>query len=127
MRGHELTEDLLLQQGFGNPIIIDGKEGLGMTIPPENFSVFDVEGYIGGDHEMDVIDSTRQTDIKMSLKDFVGYFNGFDRSRIFNVISLEFSNTRLAGIAVKISFAKTINFALGVFQLIAPSGGTVDC
>lgn len=94
MRGQQLTENLLQQQGFNSPIVVDGKDGLDITVPSENFSVFDVEAYIGGEHEMDVIDCTRQTDIKMTLRDFVAYYTGTDRSRIFNVVSLEFSNTR---------------------------------
>lgn len=93
MRGQQLTETVLQQQGFNNPIVIDGKDGLDMTIPPDNFSLYDVESYIGGDHEMDVIDVTRQTDIKMKLRDYVAYFNSLNRTRILNVVSLEFSNT----------------------------------
>lgn len=93
MRGQQLTETLLQQQGFNNPIVIDGKDGLDMTIPLDNFSLYDVESYVGGDHEMDVIDSTRQNDIKMKLRDYVAYYNSSDRTRILNVVSLEFSNT----------------------------------
>lgn len=93
MRGQQLTETLLQQQGFNNPIVIDGKDGLDMTVPIDNFSVYDVESYIGGDHEMDVIDATRQTDIKMKLRDYVAYYNSVNRTRILNVVSLEFSNT----------------------------------
>lgn len=93
MRGQQLTDTLLQQQGFNNPIVIDGKDGLDMTIPPDNFSVYDVESYIGGDHEMDVIDCTRQTNLKMKLSEYVAYYNSLNRTRIFNVVSLEFSNT----------------------------------
>lgn len=93
MRGQQLTETLLQEKGFDSPIVIDGKDGLDMTIPPDNFSLYDVEAYVGGDHEMDVIDVTRQTDIKMKLRDFVAYFNSLSRTRVFNVVSLEFSNT----------------------------------
>lgn len=94
MRGQQLTEGFLEQQGFNNPIVVDSKEGLDITVPSESFSVFDVEAYIGGEHEMDVIDCTRQADIKMRLRDFVAYYNSVDRSRIFNVVSLEFTNSR---------------------------------
>lgn len=44
---------------------------------------------------MDVIDVTRQSNIRMKLRDFVEYFSSPSRSstKILNVISLEFSNT----------------------------------
>jgi len=47
----------------------------------------------GGDRDMDVIDVTRQSNIRMKLRDFVEYYNSPSRTRIFNVISLEFTNT----------------------------------
>lgn len=94
MRGQQLTDVYLQQQGFNSPIVVDQKDGLDITLPSENFSIFDVESYIGEDYEMDVIDCTRQTDIKMKLKEFVAYYNSLDRNRVFNVVSLEFSNTR---------------------------------
>lgn len=93
MRGQQLTETLLQTQGFSSPIVIDAKDGLDMTVPPENFSVYDVEAYIGGDFEMDVIDVGRQADMRMKLRDFVAYYNSINRNRVFNVVSLEFSNT----------------------------------
>lgn len=47
VRGQQLTIQYLQTNGFETPIIIDGKEGLDMTLPPPNFSVYDVESYIG--------------------------------------------------------------------------------
>ncbi|KAK9889303.1 hypothetical protein WA026_004584 [Henosepilachna vigintioctopunctata] len=96
MRGQQLTDSFLQQNGFNNPIVIDSKDGLDMTIPPDSFSLYDVEAFVGGDMIIDVIDVTRQTDIKMKLRDYVEYYNSLNRSRIFNVVSLEFSNTGLA-------------------------------
>lgn len=93
MRGQQLTETVLQQQGFNSPIVIDGKDGLDMNIPPENFSLYDVESYVGGDKEIEVIDVMRQSNLKMKLRDYVEYFNSLNRTRVFNVVSLEFSNT----------------------------------
>ena len=47
VRGQQLTLEYLQSNGFDSPIIIDGKDGLDMTVPPPNFSVYDVESYIG--------------------------------------------------------------------------------
>ncbi|CAH1153396.1 unnamed protein product [Phaedon cochleariae] len=96
MRGQQLTENLLKTNGFNVPIAIDSKDGLDLTLPPDNFSVYDVESCVGGDKEIDVIDVCRQSNCKMRLRDFVGYFNSLNRTRVFNVVSLEFSGTGLA-------------------------------
>ncbi|XP_076394484.1 histone lysine demethylase PHF8 isoform X1 [Megachile rotundata] len=96
VRGQQLTLQYLQTNGFETPIIIDGKDGLDMTVPPPNFSVYDVESYIGGDRDMDVIDVTRQSNIRMKLRDFVEYYNSPCRTRVLNVISLEFTNTGLS-------------------------------
>ncbi|XP_071575939.1 histone lysine demethylase PHF8 isoform X2 [Temnothorax nylanderi] len=96
VKGHQLTFQYLQINGFETPIIIDGKDGLDMTVPPLSFSVRDVETYIGGDRDMDVIDVTRQSNIRMKLRDFVEYYNSPSRTRVFNVISLEFTNTGLS-------------------------------
>ena len=48
----------------------------------------------GADKEIDVIDVSRQCDLKMRLGDFVEYYNSPNRERTLNVISLEFSETR---------------------------------
>lgn len=47
VRGQQLTLQYLQTNGFEVPVIIDGKDGLDMTVPPANFSVYDVESYIG--------------------------------------------------------------------------------
>ncbi|XP_011308381.1 histone lysine demethylase PHF8 isoform X2 [Fopius arisanus] len=96
VRGQQLTLQYLEANGFETPFIINGKDGLDMNVPPSNFSVYDVESYIGGDREMDVIDVTSQNNIRMKLRDFVEYYNDPARTRILNVISLEFTNTPLS-------------------------------
>ena len=49
---------------------------------------------LGPDKEIDVIDVSRQSDMKMRLEEFVEYYNSPNRDRVLNVISLEFSETR---------------------------------
>lgn len=48
----------------------------------------------GSDKQIDVIDVSRQCDLKMRLGDFVEYYNSPNRDKVLNVISLEFSETR---------------------------------
>lgn len=47
LRGQQLTMQYLQANGFDYPIVVDSKDGLDMTVPPTNFSVYDVESYIG--------------------------------------------------------------------------------
>ncbi|KAG7207012.1 hypothetical protein KM043_000902 [Ampulex compressa] len=115
VRGQQLTLQYLQTNGFENPIIIDGKDGLDMTVPPPNFSVYDVESYIGGDRDMDVIDVTRQSNIRMKLRDFVEYYNCPCRTRVFNVISLEFTNTGLSSMVEAPYIARKLDWVNSVW------------
>ena len=44
--------------------------------------------------EIDVIDVARQEDCKMLMREWVEYYNSPNRKKTYNVISLEFSNTK---------------------------------
>nr|XP_013813891.1 PREDICTED: histone lysine demethylase PHF8-like [Apteryx mantelli mantelli] len=96
--GAQLTVEYLEENSFSVPILVLRKEGLGMTLPPPTFTVRDIEHYVGPDKEIDVIDVARQADCRMRLGDFVTYFCGARRDRVLNVISLEFSDTRLSNL-----------------------------
>jgi len=47
LRGFELTEDYLIKNGFRRPILVRCKDGLDLQVPPDDFSVQDVEEYVG--------------------------------------------------------------------------------
>uniref|UniRef100_A0AAQ5ZJB9 [Histone H3]-dimethyl-L-lysine(36) demethylase n=1 Tax=Amphiprion ocellaris TaxID=80972 RepID=A0AAQ5ZJB9_AMPOC len=96
--GAQLTVEFLEEHSFSVPVMVLRRDGLGMTLPPSSFSVTDIEHYIGSDKEIDVIDVSRQCDLKMRLGDFVEYYNSPNRDRVLNVISLEFSETRLSNL-----------------------------
>ncbi|XP_063303676.1 lysine-specific demethylase 7A [Pelobates fuscus] len=96
MCGSQLTQRYLEKHGFNFPIMVPRHEDLGLRLPPPTFSVMDVERYVGGDKIIDVIDVARQADSKMKLRNFVNYFMNPDRPKVLNVISLEFSDTKMA-------------------------------
>ncbi|XP_071439047.1 histone lysine demethylase PHF8-like [Hetaerina americana] len=96
MNGHQLTHQYLLQEGFNNPILVKQKDGLGMTVPSESLTADDVERFVGSDKMVDVIKVTRQIGIRMNLGKFIKYFKSPKKSRILNLISLEFSQTSLS-------------------------------
>lgn len=66
------------------------------------FCSFDGTVITGSDREIDVIDVSRQCDLKMRLGDFVEYYNSPNRDKVLNVISLEFSETRYTNISILI-------------------------
>ncbi|KAM6289095.1 histone lysine demethylase PHF8-like, partial [Aegotheles albertisi] len=96
--GAQLTVEYLEEKTFSVPILVARKEGLGMTLPPATFTPKDVEHYVGAEKVIDVIDVGRQADCRMRLGDFVTYLGDSRRDRVLNVISLEFSDTRLSNL-----------------------------
>ncbi|KAM5128695.1 histone lysine demethylase PHF8 isoform 2-T2 [Callospermophilus lateralis] len=96
--GNQLTVEFLEENSFSVPILVLKKDGLGMTLPSPSFTVRDVEHYVGSEKEIDVIDVARQADCKMKLGDFVKYYYSGKREKVLNVISLEFSDTRLSNL-----------------------------
>ncbi|XP_041934408.1 lysine-specific demethylase 7A isoform X2 [Alosa sapidissima] len=100
MQGHHVTPKYLEKHGFNHPIMLPEFEGLGLKLPPPSFSVKDVEECVGGDKVIDVIDVARQADSKMKLKEFVKYYYQPQRPKVLNVISLEFSDTKMSDLVV---------------------------
>nr|XP_057933051.1 lysine-specific demethylase 7A isoform X3 [Doryrhamphus excisus] len=96
MKGEQVTPKYLERHGFNYPIVVTEMEGLGLKLPPPTFNVRDVEQYVGGDKVIDVIDVARQADSKMKLSQFVKYFTNPHRPKVLNLISLEFSDTKMS-------------------------------
>ncbi|XP_072566089.1 lysine-specific demethylase 7B isoform X1 [Paramormyrops kingsleyae] len=96
MQGHQVTQQYLEKHGFQYPIAVAKLDGLGLELPPPSFSVRDVEQYVGSDKVIDVIDVARQADSKIKLGEFVKYYYKPHRPKVLNVISLEFSDTKMA-------------------------------
>ncbi|XP_054880321.1 lysine-specific demethylase phf2 isoform X3 [Poeciliopsis prolifica] len=94
----QLTLDYLEENGFNEPILVQKKDGLGMSMPPPTFYISDVEKYVGPDVPVDVVDVTKQTDSQMKLKEFVDYYYSTNRKKVLNVINLEFSDTRMSSV-----------------------------
>ena len=71
------------------------KSGLGMRVPSENFKVGDVKSCVGSKRIIDVVDVKTQKGLTMSMKNWCEYYENQERTRLLNVISLEFSHTKL--------------------------------
>uniref|UniRef100_A0A665VPB0 [Histone H3]-dimethyl-L-lysine(36) demethylase n=1 Tax=Echeneis naucrates TaxID=173247 RepID=A0A665VPB0_ECHNA len=96
MKGEQVTPRYLERHGFNYPIGVTEMEALGLKLPAPTFSVKDVEQYVGGDKVIDVIDVARQADSKMKLSEFIKYFTKSHRPKVLNLISLEFSDTKMS-------------------------------
>ncbi|XP_013788563.1 lysine-specific demethylase 2A-like, partial [Limulus polyphemus] len=95
MKGEDFSLKYLQEHGLEDPLVFKEKSGLGMRMPSENFTVNDVRQCVGSRRMLDVMDVTTQRDVEMPMKDWCKYFENTDREKLLNVISLEFSHTRL--------------------------------
>ncbi|KAL5013885.1 hypothetical protein ScPMuIL_008155 [Solemya velum] len=110
LHGSQLTINHLLEKGFDMPILVEKKDGLGLTVPPSNFTIQDVENNVGSMREIDVIDVAKQEDYKMLMREWTEYYNSPNRQKIFNVISLEFSNTKLSELVQPPSIVRQLSW-----------------
>ncbi|XP_023220193.1 lysine-specific demethylase 2A-like [Centruroides sculpturatus] len=95
LKGEEFSLKYFQEYGFEYPILFKDKSGLGMRMPSNNFTVNDVRQCVGSRRILDVMDVTTQKDTEMTMKEWCQYFEDPKRERLLNVISLEFSHTRL--------------------------------
>uniref|UniRef100_H2Y539 [histone H3]-dimethyl-L-lysine(36) demethylase n=1 Tax=Ciona savignyi TaxID=51511 RepID=H2Y539_CIOSA len=94
--GHELTFERIQRCGLSDPLRIKDPDGLGMVMPDRStFSVSDVRAFVGSRRMVDVMECKTQRALEMSMRDFEHYFQGTERKYIYNVISLEFSQSKL--------------------------------
>ncbi|XP_039751856.1 jmjC domain-containing histone demethylation protein 1 isoform X2 [Pararge aegeria] len=95
MHGTDLTVASLQKNGFTTPLLFKEKTGLGLRVPTSNFTVNDVRMCVGSRRLLDVMDVNTQKNIEMTMKDWQRYYDDPNKERLLNVISLEFSHTRL--------------------------------
>jgi hypothetical protein len=68
MKGSEVTLEWLDSDegALKEPIVVESPDGLGMKMPPSNFSVNDVAETLGQDHPVSVIGELSTTSIQLS-------------------------------------------------------------
>jgi hypothetical protein len=120
MKGHEVGLEWLDtdEHAMREPIVIEVPDGLGMKMPPKDLTVDDIAELVGGDTPLDVIGiqstssltpvltfsgfitdvATQAASPGWTLGKWTEYFNSepSTREKIWNVISLEISGTKLA-------------------------------
>lgn len=102
------------QYGFNIPLLFKEKTGLGIRyvshnnsnsnylkmslfirVPSPNFTVKDVRMCVGSKRRLDVMDVNTQKNTTMTMKEWQEYYDNPNKDKLQNVISLEFSHTRL--------------------------------
>uniref|UniRef100_A0A672JT31 [histone H3]-dimethyl-L-lysine(36) demethylase n=1 Tax=Sinocyclocheilus grahami TaxID=75366 RepID=A0A672JT31_SINGR len=94
---HHFTLEYIQREGLRDPIIFKKADGLGIKMPDPDFSVSDVKLFVGSRRMVDVMDVNTQKGIEMSMGQWRRYYETppSEREKLYNVISLEFSHTKL--------------------------------
>ncbi|NWI81004.1 KDM2A demethylase, partial [Dryoscopus gambensis] len=97
MEGKDFTVEYIQRGGLRDPLIFRSSDGLGIKMPDPDFSVNDVRLCVGSRRMVDVMDVNTQRDIEMSMAQWARYYETpeEEREKLYNVISLEFSHTKL--------------------------------
>ncbi|XP_043200889.1 jmjC domain-containing histone demethylation protein 1-like [Amphibalanus amphitrite] len=95
MKGEEFDLAWVQANGFSTPLVFHSTEGLGINVPPSTFTINDVRLAVGSRRMLDVMDVRTQKNMEMTMKEWQQYFENPDKDRLLNVISLEFSHTKL--------------------------------
>lgn len=117
----DFTVAYIQKNGFSTPLYFKDKTGLDLKIPKSDFTVGDVRQCVGNTHifvnihykffasstnsflitfvgsrrMVDVMECSTQRNLEMTMKDWQQYYENPNRDRLLNVISLEFSHTKL--------------------------------
>ncbi|XP_060783318.1 lysine-specific demethylase 2A isoform X2 [Neoarius graeffei] len=97
MHGKDFTFEYIQREGLRDPIIFMKADGLGIQMPDPDFSVSDVKLFVGSRRMIDVMDVSTQKGMEMSMSQWRRYYEtpASEREKLYNVISLEFSHTKL--------------------------------
>ncbi len=96
--GRELTVSYLQREGFEKPLHVAERQELDLRLP-KVLGMSDIRTAVGSRRPLEVIDCSDSNNktVTMTMKDFQRYFDTprQERTAVLNVISLEFSNTKL--------------------------------
>ncbi|KAH8041659.1 hypothetical protein HPB51_017461 [Rhipicephalus microplus] len=81
-----------------------------VTSPAFNYSFAKEMKGEGSRRVLDVMDVTTQKDIEMTMKDWCRYFENPNRDKLLNVISLEFSHTKLENYVESPSLVRQVDW-----------------
>ncbi|XP_074061683.1 lysine-specific demethylase 2B isoform X2 [Macrotis lagotis] len=97
MDGRDFNFEYVQREALRVPLVFPNPDGLGIKMPDPDFTVRDVKLLVGSRRLVDVMDVNSQKGTEMSMSQFVRYYElpESQREKLYNVISLEFSHTKL--------------------------------
>ncbi|XP_014854378.1 PREDICTED: lysine-specific demethylase 2A-like isoform X2 [Poecilia mexicana] len=112
MEGKDFTYEFVQKGGLRDPILFEKPEGLGIKMPEPDFSVNDVKTFVGSRRMIDVMDVSTQKGTEMSMAQWTRYYETLasQREKLYNVISLEFSHTKLENLVKRPTTVELIDW-----------------
>lgn len=118
--GEPFDEAYVRRHGFFRPVLFatETPSELGLRLPSsddvggEGFTYRHVASLVGPFRTIQVIDTATQLTTEYTLQEWVEYLETppGERTRTLNVITLEFSQTRLGGLVTEPQFARDVDF-----------------
>ncbi|XP_040202831.1 lysine-specific demethylase 2B isoform X3 [Rana temporaria] len=112
MEGKDFTYEYVQREALRVPLLFLSKDGLGIKMPDQDFTVRDVKLLVGSRRIVDVMDVNTQKGTDMSMSQFVRYYETpeIEREKLYNVISLEFSHTKLEKVVKRPTVVDTVDW-----------------
>ncbi|CAM9176570.1 unnamed protein product, partial [Lampetra planeri] len=112
MHGADFSYRYVQEEGLRTPLVFTKTDGLDMKMPGKDFSVNDVKMYVGSRRMVDVMDVTTQKGIEMTMSQWARYYDtpAAQRGKLYNVISLEFSHTRLESLVQRPAVVEQVDW-----------------
>ncbi|KAL7075216.1 hypothetical protein ACQ4LE_005637 [Meloidogyne hapla] len=109
--GCELMQNFNFSSTWTKPIKVKNCKGLGLRMPDDPyFDILDVIKLLGGHVFVDTIDVFAQQTYTMSLDRFYAIWKKRIRDRLYNILSLEFSGTKLSDIVKSPSIVRELSW-----------------
>ncbi|XP_043938154.1 lysine-specific demethylase 2A-like [Protopterus annectens] len=114
MEGKDLTFEYVQKSGLREPIVFRKLDGLGLKMPDPDFGIRDMAlcSFAGSRRMVDVMDVNTQKGIEMTMAQWAKYYETpeEEREKLYNVISLEFSHTKLENLVQRPSTVDLIDW-----------------
>eukprot|EP00984_Skeletonema_dohrnii_P034091 scaffold33102_cov61-Skeletonema_dohrnii-CCMP3373.AAC.1 len=111
---NEFTTKYVNTHGFNQPVLFATQQPyqIGLKLPSKNFSFDTVAKLVGPYRKTQVIDTATQLTTEYTLQEWVDYLSTpeKERTRILNVITLEYSQTPLGKLVREPAFAREVDF-----------------
>uniref|UniRef100_A0A8C7TSN6 Lysine-specific demethylase 2B n=1 Tax=Oncorhynchus mykiss TaxID=8022 RepID=A0A8C7TSN6_ONCMY len=119
MDGKDFTYEYVQREALQTPLIFKAKDGLGLRMPDPEFTVSEIKGLVGSRRAVDVMDVSTQKGSEMSMAQFVRYYETpeEERDKLFNVISLEFSHTKLENLVKRPTVVDLVDWVDNMWPL----------